>query len=182
MSAMLHSSFNQRPNVRVLKASHLCVFSLESSTRLPFKSILTTKLPQDIQAEFYSLMKESDSVFDPNFKGYNGAAGPFQAKVNMGPVEPPQRKGRLPQNDRGKLVLLQEKFDELEELGVFKTPEKANTTVEYLNPSFLVRKSNGGHLLVTAFAATVSRSLPSFLTLTPPCDTLPSGSTLSRQT
>ena len=57
-------------------------------------------------------------VFDPNFKGYNGAVGPFMAKVNMGPVEPPQRKGRLPQYARGKLVELQEKFDKLEELDV----------------------------------------------------------------
>jgi hypothetical protein len=94
------------------------------------------QLPQDIQAEFKSLMKEFDSVFDDDFKGYNGAADPFQAKVNMGPVEPPQRKGRLPQYDRGKLVLLQEKFDELEALSVFEIPQKADTTVEYLNPSF----------------------------------------------
>ena len=84
------------------------------------------QLSQDIQAQFKSL-KEFDSVFDPDFKGYNGAAGPFQAKVNMGPVEPPQRKGRLPQYDWGKLVVLQEKFDELEALSVFETPEKANS-------------------------------------------------------
>ena len=123
------------------------------------------QLPQDIQAQFKSLMKEFDSVFDPDFKGYNSAAGPFQAKVNMGPVESPQRKGRLPQYDRGKLVLLQEKFDELEALGVFETPEKANTTVEYLNPSFLVKKGNSGHRLVTAFTDVghYSKQQPSLL-------------------
>ena len=37
----------------------------------------------------------------------------------MGPVEPPQRKGRLPQYARDKLVELQEKFDHLEQRGVF---------------------------------------------------------------
>ena len=41
----------------------------------------------------------------------------------MGPVEPPQWKGRLPQYDRDKLVELQEKFDHLEQLGVFQRPE-----------------------------------------------------------
>ena len=41
----------------------------------------------------------------------------------MGPVEPPQWKGRLPQYARDKLVELQEKFDHLEQLGVFQRPE-----------------------------------------------------------
>ncbi|XP_048586163.1 uncharacterized protein LOC125568287 [Nematostella vectensis] len=70
----------------------------------------------------------------------------------MGPVEPPQRKGRLPQYAREKLLELQDKFDELENQGVFKRPEDVGISVEYLNPSFLVRKPNGGSRLVTAFA------------------------------
>ena len=52
-----------------------------------------------------------DSVFNPNFSGYNGQAGNFKAIVNMGPVQPPQQKGRLPQYSRNKLVELQEHFD-----------------------------------------------------------------------
>ena len=83
-------------------------------------------------------------VFEPNFKGYNGAVGPFMAKVNMGPIELSQRKDRLPQYARGKLVELQKKFDKLEELGVFKRPEDIGISVEYFNPSFLVKKPNGG--------------------------------------
>ena len=59
----------------------------------------------------------------------------------MGPVEPPQRKGRLPQYARHQLLELQQKFDELEALGVFKRPEDINIPVEYLNPSFLVKKT-----------------------------------------
>ena len=47
-------------------------------------------LPQAVRADFHSLLREYDSVFDPQFPGYNGAAGPYKAKVNMGPVEPPQ--------------------------------------------------------------------------------------------
>ena len=53
-------------------------------------------LPEAVRANFQSLLSECDSVFDPQFPGYNGSAGPYQAKVNMGPVEPPQQKGRLP--------------------------------------------------------------------------------------
>ena len=111
-----------------------------------------SRLPQDIVLQFRALHKEYDAVFDPDFKGYNGAVGPFEARVNMGLVEPPQRKGRLPLYPRGRLVELQEKFDALEGLGVFKRPEDIDVAVEYLNPSFLVRKPNGGSRLVTAFA------------------------------
>ena len=54
-------------------------------------------LPHAVRADFHALLRECDSLFDPQFPGCNGAAGPYKAKVNMGPVEPPQRKGRLPQ-------------------------------------------------------------------------------------
>ena len=109
-------------------------------------------LPRDVRAKFSSLLDEYDHVFDPKIKGYNGSVGPFEARVNMGPVEPPQRKGRLPQYARNQLLELQHKFDELEALGVFRRPEDINIAVEYLNPSFLIKKANGGYRLVTAFA------------------------------
>ena len=76
-------------------------------------------LRQAVRADFHSLLREYDSVFDPQFPRYNGAAGSYKAKVNMGPVKPPQRKGRHPQYPRNKLVKLQEKFDHLKQLGVF---------------------------------------------------------------
>ena len=68
-------------------------------------------LPRDVRAKFSSLLDEYDHVFDPKTKGYNGSVGPFKARVNMGPVEPPQRKGRLPQYARNQLLELQHKCD-----------------------------------------------------------------------
>ena len=59
-----------------------------------------------------------------------------------------------------KLVELQDKFDELEAVGVFRRPEDVGVAVEYLNPSFLVRKSNGGSRLVTAFTEVGRYSKP----------------------
>jgi hypothetical protein len=104
------------------------------------------------KTQFQSLLTEFDDVFNPHFEGYNGAAGPFKAVVNMGPVHQPQRKGCLPQYARDKLVELQNKFNDLEDLGVFVRPEDAGVVVEYLNPSFLIKKQSGGFRLVTAFA------------------------------
>ena len=95
------------------------------------------------KAAFISLLKEFQLVFDSRIPGYNGAAGPIEGVVNMGPVEappPPQRKGRVPQYFRDQLDLLQTKFDELEAQGVFRRPEDLKVVVEYLNPSFLEEK------------------------------------------
>ena len=117
-------------------------------------------LTDDTRKQFRDLHRRFDSVFDPTIVGYNGHVGPFTATVNMGPVQPPQRKGRCPQYARGKLVELQNKFDELEAVGVFRRPEDIGVAVEYLNPSFLVRKSNGGFRLVTAFTEVGRYSKP----------------------
>lgn len=47
---------------------------------------------------------------------------------------------------------LQEKFDELENNGVFNEPEVIDVAVEYPNPSFFVKKRNGNYRLETAFS------------------------------
>ena len=111
-------------------------------------------LSPEIRTKFHALLDEYEHVFDPQIRGSNGAAGTFEANVNMGPVEPPQHKDRLPEYTKEKLVELQKKSDELEQLGVFKHPEDVDVSVllEYLNPSFLVKKPSGGFRLVTAFA------------------------------
>ena len=77
----------------------------------------------------------------------------------MGPVEPPQRKGRLSQYALNQVLELQLKSDELKTLGVFKHPEDVNI------PSFLVKKPSGGYRLVITFAdgGCYSKSQPSLM-------------------
>ena len=109
-----------------------------------------------MHSEFSRLVKEYDDVFDKNISGYNSAAGPFEAVVNMA-VQDPQRKGRLPQYAPNKLFEIQHKFDELESLGIFQAPENLGITVEYLNPSFLIKKPSGGHRLEQATTISITR-------------------------
>ena len=104
-----------------------------------------------IKEQFHTLHSKYSKVFDPRYGGYNHAFGRFEAVVNMGNVKPPQRKGKLPQYSRDKLTTVQEHFDQLEELGVLAKPEAVGVNVEYVNPSFLVKKSNNSFRLVTAF-------------------------------
>ena len=101
-----------------------------------------------------------DDVFRPSITKYNGASGKIESVVNMGPTLPPQRKGRVPQYNRNTLVELQDKCDNLETYGVLAKPEEVGVTVEYLNPSFLIRKPNGGSRLVTSFGEVGQYSKP----------------------
>ena len=121
------------PTQRLLPPSH-------ASPSAPVQVEPDYTLPVAVRAKFQSLVRKYDAVFDPHLPSHNGSVGPYQAKVNMGPVEPSQRKDRLPQYTRDKLVELQEKLDHLEQLGVFQRPEDVGITVEYLDPSFLVKK------------------------------------------
>ena len=101
--------------------------------------------------KFRCLNLKFDSVFDPNYTGYNDFSGVIRAKVNITSAPPPPQKARLPFYDQKNLVLLQQHSDELEEKGVLITPESINAIVAHVSPSFLVRKSNGKNRFVTAF-------------------------------
>jgi hypothetical protein len=89
------------PNPDVLKSSNSTLVAPFSPT--PNEHSLSVQLDPDsilsksMHSEFSRLVKEYDDVFDKNISGYNSAVRPFEAVVNMGPVQPPQRKGRLPQ-------------------------------------------------------------------------------------
>ena len=102
---------------------------------------------------FKDTLKEYDNVFNPRISRYNGHSGHCSVEVNMGSTKPPQRKGCVPMYTKTNLEELQKKFDELEEKGIFEKPQKLGVKVEYVSPSFLVRKSSGGFRLVTDFTA-----------------------------
>ena len=71
-------------------------------------------LPPFIRDQFPDLLFEYDDIFNPEFSGYNGTVGPYQAILNMGHVQPPQCKRRVPQYARNKLEEVQKKFDYFE--------------------------------------------------------------------
>ena len=116
--------------------------------------------PQEFKQKLECLCESYGHVFSPKLKGYNGRDGSVKAVVNMGPVMPPQRKGRMPLYNKDKLNLLQSKFDELEEQNVIAKPEDVGVIVEYLNPSMLIKKPRGGHRLVTEFGEVAKYAKP----------------------
>ena len=117
-------------------------------------------LSEDLRVKFRELLQTCDRIIDPDMIGYNGAADPSLASVNIGPVQRPNEKAACSTAPRTNIVELQAQFDELEQVQVFRRPENLDITAEYLNPSFLVKKPSGGHRLVTAFADVARYSKP----------------------
>ena len=156
------SDFRRTPTCPLSQPPQQTTFSPQQTSKvMPFvqTSLPTVSLDLDLLSNeerhlFQQSLIDFDLVFDPNITGYNEAARPIEATVNIGSVQPPppppQRKESVPQYFRNLLAELQAHFDELEQAQLF--PEDLNLTVEYLNSSFLVRKPSGGHRLVTAFA------------------------------
>lgn len=113
-----------------------------------------------VRQAFLKLHMKHRNVFAPHQHLYNDAMGKFRGIVHMGPTPPPQRKGRVPQYARDKLSELQLMCDKLEQDGVLAKPEDVNVSIEYLSPSFLVKKQSGGYRMVTAFGEIGKHCLP----------------------
>ena len=147
--AKLDSPLKSLPNILTLTFHYPnCLLP-----NLNFILIQSLILSKSYQNKFLTLVQDYDDVFVSKLQCYNGSMDPFEATTNMGPVQPPQRKGRVPQYFRGKPFELLQKFDDLDNQGVFARPESLSITAESLNPSFLVKKKpSGSFRLVTAFA------------------------------
>ena len=107
-----------------------------------------TKSEKDM---FKVIHEEHSSVFTTEIGCYNNYSGEFKHVVNMSPNLPPQRRGRIPDYSKGDKEILQDEFDYLLSEGVFSRAEDVGQPVEFVHPSFLVKKSSGGHRLVTSF-------------------------------
>ena len=117
-------------------------------------------LTNNLQNKFKDAHLTYKEVFDSRSIGcYNGASGPLEVKINMGPSLPPQRKGRMPLYNRALKEEYQQICDELEGTVLLK-PEDLGITCEYLNPSFLITKKSGKKRLVTAFTEVSQYSKP----------------------
>ena len=123
--------------------------------------------------KFQTLLETYDEVFNPEVTVYNQKSGQCYVEVNMGPTPPPQHKGKTPLfYGRNNMVLLQEKFDELVQKGVFKRPQDIGVTVENLNTTFLVKKKDTTDMrLVTDFGSIVDYCRPS-PSMMPDCDSV----------
>ena len=98
-----------------------------------------------------NVTKKEGSVFTPHFSTYNEKSGRVYADDILGKNIPQPQKGKIPSYNSAKSQILQQKFDELVEQGVLSRPEDVNVTVVHTSPSFLVKKPDGSHRLVTSF-------------------------------
>ncbi|PFX31306.1 hypothetical protein AWC38_SpisGene3850 [Stylophora pistillata] len=152
-TSMIKASLARKLNLNIVKSNQKALLADGTNPLNVIGEVAITRSRTKMKLTLEALVVEDlDVNILADLPDYNGSAGSIEAHVNMGPVEPPQRKGRLPLYPRDKLIELQEKFDDLEKDHVFSKPEEADVHVQYLNPPFLVKKPSGGHRLVTAFA------------------------------
>ena len=135
-----------------------------SEIRVDLDNILSEK----DRNEFQKMHSAFNTVFNPDIGTYNDKSGVIRASVCMGNNLPAPKKGKIPCYNSNNLTLLQEKFDELVELGVLSRPEEVNVDVIHTSPSFLVKKSDSGHRMVTSFVELNKylRPLPTTMTTT----------------
>ena len=133
-------------------------------------------LSKPTQQSFRSLLETYDDVFDPTITGYNGAASPFKAVANMGPVQPLPCKGRLPQYPHNKLVELQQKFDDLLKPKAFSTSQKI---LALPSNTLTLPSSSPNQLEVIDWSPPANHNHPCYLTSTQLCALSLNGGTLS---
>ena len=157
------------PVLPVEETSSICEISTESqhpkqptlSETTDYQNIVVDPdVSNTVNEKLGQLHNQYSTVFDSRTLGcYNGFSGPLEVKINMGPTLPKQRKGKMPLYNRSLQVEQQEICDSLEGT-VFAKPEDLGIVIEYLNPSFLVRKPSGKKRLVTAFGEVGQYSKP----------------------
>ena len=154
----VHNAVSNNVNANQSCANRLALISIDPDNQL---------LPSEKEA-FSTLHQCYQKPFESTIGRYNDQLGKVRAYINIGNVEPPPQKARIPAYRRENMDLLQSKMDELESQGVLARPEDLDIKVEHVSPSFLVKKPGGGHRMVTAFTniSTYTKPIPSKITST----------------
>ena len=97
-------------------------------------------MPLQMKEKFAKVNSDFKNVFNSSFLPYNDNSGIIRANLNLGPVEPCARKGKMPFYDQKNLQMLQQEADKLEKLGVLGKHEVVGVEVKYCSPSFLREK------------------------------------------
>ena len=130
------------PEVPLENVSRSSITQISQNTENNVKKIKLDPdhiLTQSERLEFNKVNNEYASRFSSKIGIYNGKSGQVFADVLLGKNVPVPKKGRTPSYSSNKNVLLQEKFDELVELGVLKRPEDLGVTVVHTSSWFIVK-------------------------------------------
>ena len=136
-----------QPKHTLLKPPTHCKPYSSTTTIDPSGKLLT----KTERIKFAELHQDYDQQFCPVISLYNGYSGNVKAYIDMGPISPPPNKPKMPLYNQSTTRLLQDEADKLESLGVLAKPEDLGVKVRHASPSFLVKKPDGTHRMVTAF-------------------------------
>ena len=111
------------------------------------------QMPKVWRRRFLDLCKTFSPIITPQPGRYNGAYGRVSTDINFSSAPPSNLKTYLPRYSHEMMKTLGEKMDTLESWGVLRKPEDLGIVPEFVVPSMLHPKSDGGFRLVTDFTS-----------------------------
>ena len=115
---------------------------------------------------FLNLCESFSDIITPQPGRYNGYYGHTSTDINFSSTPPSNLKTYLPKYSHDMLKALAEKMDALENWGVLRKPEDLGIVPEFVVPSMLVPKHDGGFRLVTDFTS-LNRHIKKLPTVSP---------------
>ena len=103
--------------------------------------------------KFLGLCEQFSSIITPQPGRYNGFYGDVSTDINFVSTPPSNLKTYLPRYSHDMMKTLGEKMDTLEEWGVLRKPEDLGIVPEFVVPSMILPKPDGGFRLVTDFTS-----------------------------
>ncbi len=95
--------------------------------------------------KLYQIHKKYQDVFDGNLTGYNGFYGKHLVSINWADdTRPKSTRVNIPKWSSNRDKLLQEKIDQLTEMGVLADPYEHDVQVKCVHPCFLQKKARAG--------------------------------------
>ena len=102
------------------------------------------QLDETSKAMFYETCSNFRDVINPRPGRYNGYYGDVDCSINFASHPPPSVRARIPTYSHEKLKLMGKLMDDMENMGVLQTPEKAGVVPTFVVPSMLRPKSEPG--------------------------------------
>ena len=111
------------------------------------------QMSSDMKSKFIKLNEEFSHVFTTTPGRYSGFYGDVSTNLQFTTKPVQNKKVATANHTRDMNLKLAEKMNELYDFGVLMTPGELGVDLEYLSPSLLVPKPDGGWRFVTDFTA-----------------------------
>ena len=109
------------------------------------------QMPEEMRMKFYEVNKAYSDVFSTTPGRYTGHFGDISTSLQFTSPPVQTRKVAVPAYGMEMKQKMAQKMDEMYDQGILLTPDEVGVTIEFMSPSLLVPKPDGGTRLVSDF-------------------------------